>query len=74
MIHFNKHAFTEGAMGITSQEIARLANVSRSTVSRVINHYPNVPEETRQKVLKVIREYDYHPNEIARALAGKAST
>ena len=61
-------------MGITSQEIARLANVSRSTVSRVINHYPNVPEETRQKVLKVIREYDYHPNEIARALAGKAST
>ena len=60
-------------MSITSEEIARLANVSRSTVSRVINHYPNVPDATREKVLKVIREYDYHPNEIARALAGKAS-
>ena len=61
-------------MGITSQEIAKIAKVSRSTVSRVINNYPNVPKETRERVLKVIREYDYHPNEIARALAGKAST
>lgn len=61
-------------MGITSQEIAKIAKVSRSTVSRVINNYPNVPKETRERVLKVIEEYDYHPNEIARALAGKAST
>ncbi len=61
-------------MGITSEEIAKIAKVSRSTVSRVINNYPNVPKETRERVLKVIREYDYHPNEIARALAGKAST
>ena len=44
-------------MNITSEEIAKLANVSRSTVSRVINHYPNVPEETRIKVMDVIKKY-----------------
>ena len=45
-----------------SEDIARLAGVSRSTVSRVINNYPNVPEETRAKVLKIIEEYNYEPN------------
>lgn len=56
-----------------SEDIARLAGVSRSTVSRVINHYPNVPEETRDKVMKVVREYNYMPNTFARTLAGKRS-
>ena len=45
MLHYihNKRAFTTGDyMNITSEEIAKLANVSRSTVSRVINHYPNL--------------------------------
>ncbi len=60
-------------MRITSKEVARLANVSRSTVSRVINNYSNVPEETRQKVMEVIKKYDYHPNSSARTLAGKAN-
>ena len=57
MLHYihNKRAFTTGGyMNITSEEIAKLANVSRSTVSRVINHYPNVPEETRIRVMDVI--------------------
>lgn len=54
-----------------SEEIARLAGVSRSTVSRVINNYPNVPEKTRERVMKVIREYNYEPNQSARVLAGK---
>lgn len=53
-----------------SNDIAKIAGVSRSTVSRVINNYPNVPEETRQKVLKVIEEYDYVPHASARMLAG----
>lgn len=56
-----------------SEEIARLAGVSRSTVSRVINNYPNVPEETRERVMKVIREYHYEPNNSARVLAGKGT-
>lgn len=54
-----------------SEDIAKLAGVSRSTVSRVINNYGNVPEETRRKVMKVIEEYHYHPNSNARVLAGK---
>ncbi|WP_274653248.1 LacI family DNA-binding transcriptional regulator [Paenibacillus humicola] len=56
---------------INSAEIARLAGVSRSTVSRVINNYANVPAETRDKVLKVIEQHNYFPNVSARVLAGK---
>ncbi|MEW9701188.1 LacI family DNA-binding transcriptional regulator [Paenibacillus sp. SI8] len=54
-----------------SEEIARLAGVSRSTVSRVINNYSNVPEKTRLKVMEVIQQYNYHPNLSAQVLAGK---
>ena len=54
-----------------SEDIAKLAGVSRSTVSRVINNYPNVPETTRAKVLRVIEQHHYEPNSFARALAGK---
>jgi len=54
-----------------SEEIARIAGVSRSTVSRVINNYPNVPDETKKKVLEVIEKYNYQPNTNARVLAGK---
>lgn len=56
-----------------SEDIARIAGVSRSTVSRVINNYPNVPPETRERVMKIVREYNYAPNTSARALAGKKS-
>ncbi len=56
-----------------SEKIAKLAGVSRSTVSRVINNYPNVPQETREKVMKVIEKYHYEPNTCARVLAGKAT-
>jgi len=56
---------------INSEEIAKLAHVSRSTVSRVINNYPNVPKKTRDKVMKVIEEYNYYPNLSAQILAGK---
>ncbi|MBW7458980.1 LacI family DNA-binding transcriptional regulator [Paenibacillus sepulcri] len=56
---------------INSVEIARLAGVSRSTVSRVINNYANVPPKTREKVMKVIQQYNYFPNASAQVLAGK---
>jgi len=55
---------------MNSSDIAKFAGVSRSTVSRVINNYSNVPEETREKVLKIIKEYDYVPHASARMLAG----
>jgi len=53
-----------------SVDIAKLAGVSRSTVSRVVNNYPNVPIETKEKVMKIINEYNYSPNTFARTLAG----
>ncbi len=56
-----------------SEEIAKIAGVSRSTVSRVINNYSNVPEETREKVMRVIKEYNFEPNISARVLAGKGT-
>lgn len=58
---------------MNSTDIAKLANVSRSTVSRVINNYKNVPEETRRKVEEVIEKYGYTPNLSARTLAGKTN-
>ncbi len=50
------------------EDIARLAGVSRSTVSRVINDHPNVSERTRRKVWRVVREQNFRPNLVARAL------
>ncbi len=58
---------------MNSEEIARLANVSRSTVSRVLNNYPNVLPTTREKIQKIIDEHGYSPNVSARILAGKAN-
>lgn len=56
---------------VNSWEIARLAGVSRSTVSRVVNNYPNVPEKTRKKVMEIVKKYNYYPNISAQVLAGK---
>ncbi len=56
-----------------SKEIAKLAGVSRSTVSRVINNYSNVAPETKEKVEEVIKKYGYVPHASAQALAGKIS-
>jgi LacI family transcriptional regulator len=56
-------------MPLTLEDIARLSNVSRSTVSRVINADKNVKEETRQKVRRVIQSKNFQPNLAARGLA-----
>ena len=47
---------------MTITEIAEIAGVSPATVSRVFNHSEMVSENTKQKVLKAIKEYDYIPN------------
>jgi LacI family transcriptional regulator len=56
---------------VNSAEIARLAGVSRTTVSRVINDYPNVRKKTRDRVLQVIEEQNYYPSISGRVLRGK---
>jgi LacI family transcriptional regulator len=55
-------------MSPTLEEVAKLAGVSRSTVSRVINDQPNVRPEVRERVWQVIREVDYQPHAAARSL------
>lgn len=57
----------------TLEEIASVAGVSRSTVSRVINDAPNVRKAVRQRVKRVVREMGYYPNAAARSLAGQRS-
>lgn len=53
----------------TINDVARLAGVSKKTVSRVINRSPLLNDETRLRVEAVIRETGYVPNPQARALA-----
>ena len=53
----------------TLEEIARASQVSRSTVSRVINNDPHVHDVTRARVLEAVHRLGYHPNAIARSLA-----
>ena len=58
---------------LTLEDIAELAGVSRSTVSRVVNEQPNVRAEVRKRVLEVIQDTGYHPNFAARTLASQRS-
>ena len=54
---------------LTIEHIATLAEVSRSTVSRVLNNHPSVRPTVRERVLQVIREQNYAPQAAARNLA-----
>ncbi len=55
----------------TLEGIARLAGVSRSTVSRVVNDHPNVKPEVREHVWQIIRQTGYQPQAAARSLVTK---
>lgn len=57
----------------TINDVARLAEVSKKTVSRVINDSPFVAEETRERVASVIRDLGYAPDPHARGLAFRRS-
>ncbi|UWP57914.1 substrate-binding domain-containing protein [Ruminococcus gauvreauii] len=56
---------------ITINTIAKKANVSRGTVDRVLNGRPDVSDKTRKRVLEVIKELEYSPNVVAKALKSK---
>lgn len=58
---------------ITIKDVARLSDVSISTVSRVINDSKPVSPEVRRRVLKVIEETGYKPNDVARSLVTRRS-
>ncbi len=70
-----EYEFTGGIlMTITIYDVAREANVSMATVSRVVNGNPNVKPTTRKKVLATIERLGYRPNAVARGLASKKTT
>jgi LacI family transcriptional regulator len=61
---------------VTMRDVARAANVSQSTVSRILSPSPSgskvvISQETKEKVLAVITDLGYHPNQYARSLRGK---
>ncbi len=57
----------------TIRDVAKLAGVAVSTVSKVINKYPNVSEETAIRVNKAIEELGFTPNVVAASLSSKQS-
>ena len=57
---------------ITIKEIAKLAGVSTATVSNALNSRGRVGEEVRQRVLKIVEQYQYKPNLVAKNLREKA--
>jgi LacI family transcriptional regulator len=59
---------------VSVQEIANLANVSQSTVSKVLNNYHDVSEKTRKKVLEIANQLGYVPNATAISLVKRKSS
>ncbi len=59
---------------VTIYDVAGAAKVSLATVSRVMNNPDKVNPETRERVLKIIKELGYRPNAIARGLASRKTT
>ncbi len=55
------------------KDIARIAGVGVTTVSRVLNNHPDVKDETRQKILEVMNNFNYVPNNSARNLKRNTS-
>lgn len=58
---------------VTIYDIAKLAGVSPSTVSRTANNQPGVKKSTRARIMKLLEEYSYTPNETARSLVTQSS-
>jgi LacI family transcriptional regulator len=55
------------------RKLAKLAGVSVSTVSKALNGYPDIGDETKRKILKLAKEIDYLPNTMARGLITKST-
>lgn len=60
-------------MAVRIEDVAAAAGVSMKTVSRVLNHEPNVREETRNRVEEAVGRLQYRPNHSARSLASQRS-
>lgn len=58
---------------VSIKDVAQHAGVAISTVSKVLNNYPNVSEKTKQKVNRAVEELNFVPNSVAAALSSKQS-
>ena len=58
---------------VSIKDVAKQAGVAISTVSKVLNNYPNVSEETKKKVNQAVEELNFVPNSVAAALSSKQS-
>ena len=58
---------------LTMDDVARAANVSKQTVSAVINNKSGISEKTRVRIRKIIARLDYEPNMLASSLRGQGS-
>ncbi len=58
---------------VSIKDVAKHAGVAISTVSKVLNNYPNISDETKSKVRLAIEELHFVPNSIAAALSSKQS-
>lgn len=60
-------------MSVTIKDIAKKAGVSPSTVSRVVNGNSIISPETRERILEIMEQMNYHPNSLARKFANKST-
>ncbi len=60
-------------MKATIKDVARVARVSPSTVSRALQNNPRISQEVRTRVQRVAKELDFHPNQMARSLVRRHS-
>ncbi|MFV9511589.1 LacI family DNA-binding transcriptional regulator [Tepidibacillus sp. LV47] len=60
-------------MSVTIKDVAKLANVAPSTVSRVIADSPRISQKTKERVREAMKQLGYHPNLIARSLASQST-
>ncbi|MFD2612654.1 LacI family DNA-binding transcriptional regulator [Paenibacillus gansuensis] len=60
-------------MSVTIKDVARIAGVSPSTVSRVISNHPRISRKTSDKVKQIMTELGYHPNIMAQSLVSRTT-
>ena len=74
MVEINKRETDDGIDGRpTTRDVARVANVSLGTVSRVLNGAPNVAEDLKQRVMSAIESLDFVPHALAQGLRRKST-
>ena len=66
-------SFQDGIKMVSIKDVAKQAGVAISTVSKVLNNYPNVSEATKKKVNRAVAELNFVPNSVAAALSSKQS-